>query len=118
MVTTEEVAQRLIVLLGEGKNLEAVQTLYAEEIETREADPARNRMGKAATLEAIGAFNASHEFRYTHIEGPLISGTHFALSLRFEAREKTGGREFHVEELAVYTVRNGLIVKEEFFYSM
>lgn len=114
--TTQMVANRLVAFLREAKNVEAIEQLYAANAVTQEVDPTRNRVGKAASVEAMKGFAEIYNFHYTAIEGPLISGGSFALRLCFEATPKQGGGSFIVDELAVYTVKDGLIAHEQFFY--
>jgi len=52
------------------------------------------------------------------LEGPLVAGSHFAVTFKMEVTFKPEKRRFAMEEVAVYKVANGKIVYEEFFYSM
>ena len=113
---TEEIARELIALLRESENVEAIECLYADDVHTEEADPARTRSGKAVVYQSMADFAAAHDFHYTAIEGPLISGNTFALRLAFTATPRTGGQSFSVDEIGVYTVRDGKIARDQFFY--
>jgi len=45
-------------------------------------------------------------------------GISTALTLSFHATPRSGGASFNVHEIGVYTVRNGKIVREQFFYDV
>jgi hypothetical protein len=50
------------------------------------------------------------------VEGPWVGATGFALKYRIDVSQKSTGQRSHMEEIAVYTVRNGKIVREEFHF--
>ncbi|MEY8842908.1 SnoaL-like domain-containing protein [Cribrihabitans sp. XS_ASV171] len=51
------------------------------------------------------------------ITGPMLHGDdRFAVIFRVKAREKATGKVSEMEEVAVYHVADGKIVREEFFY--
>lgn len=116
MKDIHEIASRLIELLHAGRNSDAYSELYADDAECIEADPDRSRAGLAGLVSDMREFENAHEFSYECIDGPVIAGSSFALGLRFTARPSAGGESFTVDELAVYTVDNGRIVREQFFY--
>ena len=117
-MTTLAVAQALIDLLKQQRNVDAYKTLYAREAECIEADPKRSRSGLARLTADMQAFADAHEFHYTRIEGPLVVGETFAVALTFRATPRASGTSFDVPELGVYTVRAGRIVREQFFYDV
>jgi len=74
-------------------------------------------------LEAIRAkhawWNSAMVFVSGTIEGPHLHGEdRFALIFKSVMREKATGTETPMEEVAVYTVHDGKIAREEFFYTM
>lgn len=117
-MTTLEVAQSLIALLRQSRNVEAYNTLYAAETECVEADPKRSRTGLPRLTADMQAFADAHEFHYTRIEGPMVVGETFAVALSFRATPRSGAASFDVHEIGVYTVRNGKIIREQFFYDV
>jgi hypothetical protein len=46
---------------------------------------------------------------------PQVAGYHFAVAMGIDATMKGPGR-VKMDEIAVYEVKNGKIVKEQFFY--
>lgn len=116
--STNAIAQQLIAFLRTNDNIKAIEALYADDIYTEEAGSARTRSGKGVILQSMRDFLGAHDFHYTHIEGPLVSGDSFAVRLRFEATNRETGTSFAVDEIGVYTVREGKIAREQFLYAV
>ena len=121
-MTTQEVANTLVRLCSAGKFDEAAEKLYSPDIVSVEAGapPGQSRESKGiAAVKAKGEWwVANHEVHSSTVEGPLVAGSHFAVSFKLDVTFKPQGRRFTMEEIAVYKVANGKIVYEEFFYSM
>lgn len=49
-------------------------------------------------------------------EGPYVGATGFAVKFHLEVEEIATGQRIIMDEIGVYTVRNGKIVQEEFMY--
>jgi hypothetical protein len=49
-------------------------------------------------------------------EGPYVGSTGFAVKFKMDVEDKSTGRRTIMEEVGVYTVKNGRIVQEEFMY--
>ena len=78
---------------------------------------------EAVGIDAIKAkhdwWNTSMEYVSGTIEGPHLHGDdRFALIYKSVMREKESGNEMPMEEVAIYTVKDGKITREEFFYTM
>ena len=52
------------------------------------------------------------------VEGPYPNGDRFILHFKYEVTPKQTGKRITLDETGLYTVQDGKIVKEEFFYSM
>lgn len=121
-MTTQEVADTLVKLCSQGKFDEAVETLYSPDIVSMEAGapPGQSRESKGlAAVKAKGEWwTANHEVHSAKVEGPLVAGSHFAVTFKLDATFKPQAKRFTMEEVAVYKVADGKIVYEEFFYNM
>jgi ketosteroid isomerase-like protein len=121
-MTTQEVANRLVKLCSEEKFDQAAEELYSPDIVSVEAGapPGMSRESKGmAAVKAKGDWwIANHEMHSTKVEGPLVAGSHFAVTFKMDVTFKPESRRFQMDEVAVYKVANGKIVSEEFFYSM
>ena len=56
-------------------------------------------------------------FHGGEVSDPVVTGNWFALTMTLDATFKGRGRT-KMEEVCVYQVRNGKIVKEQFFYDV
>ncbi len=121
-MTTQEVANTLVRLCSEGKFEEATKTLYSQEIVSMEAGAppgqSRETKGLPGVLAKGEWWVANHEVHSVNVEGPLIAGSHFAVTFKMDITFKPQSKRFTMEEIAVYKVANGKVVYEEFFYSM
>lgn len=120
-MTTQEVANKIVALCKEGKFNEA-HSLYADDVVSMEAGapPGQSRESKGiAAVKAKGEWwQANHEVHGATVEGPLVAGSHFAVTYKFDVTFKPQNRRFQMEEVGVYEIKDGKIVYEEFFYNM
>ncbi|ASD65505.1 nuclear transport factor 2 family protein [Bdellovibrio bacteriovorus] len=63
-------------------------------------------------------FDEQMEMHGIEVEGPFPFGDRFAVHYKMDATEKKTNKRIKMEEVALYTVKDGKIVKEEFFYRM
>ena len=121
-MTTQAVADTLVKLCSEGKLSQAMETLYSPEIESMEAGapPGASREAKGiAAVQAKGEWwAANHDVHSLSVAGPLVAGSHFAVTFKLDVTFKPEARRFTMEEVALYKVADGKIVYEEFFYNM
>jgi ketosteroid isomerase-like protein len=52
------------------------------------------------------------------VDGPYVNGDQFALVLEIEVTPKATGERIEMEEIALYTLRDGKIVEERFLTRM
>ena len=122
---TTEVGKKLVALCKAGKNVEAVNTLYAPNIVSLEL---MDHPGMPARMEGIDAIRKKnewwfkeHEIHSTDSIGPFPHGDRFIAIHKIDVTAKSGpmaGKRMQAQEAALYTVKNGKIVQEEFFYDM
>jgi len=121
-MTTPEVADKLVALCSKGQFMEAIQTLYAADVVSVEAMAMPGHSRETSGLEGvIGKGNwwaAEHEVHSLKLEGPLVAGSHFCVRFALDVTAKSSGQRMLMDELGVYQVKDGKVVREEFFYSM
>ena len=125
MDSTFDVAQKLMTLCRAGKNLEAVETLYAPDIESIEVHGTEAFPARVKGIEPVRKKNRwwldNHEIHSAEAMGPWPHGDRFIVHFKYDVTAKAGpmaGRRMQMEEAGLYTVRDGKVVREEFFFHM
>ncbi len=119
-MSTNQVANRLVELVQQAKNFDAMKELYADDIVSVEAiarpDGSFETTGKEAVIQKSADWAAAHEIHSGNIEGPFILLDQFSVIFDFDVTPKATGKRVSLREIAVYTVADGKIVQEDFFY--
>ena len=125
MASTMEVGKTLVELCKQGKFKEAMNSLYADNIVSVEAAAPPGKSTRMEGIEAIRGkadwWEKNHEVHSVKVEGPWPHGDRFIVQSILDVTEKSGtmaGKRFHMDEAALYTVKEGKVVQEEFFYAM
>ena len=119
-MNTQQIANRLVQLCRENKNIDAINEFYSDDIISKEPKGSHRELikGKAAVIAKNEEWiNSLKEIHSEEISEPLIAGNFFSISMYFDATYKEHGR-MAFTELCVYKVKEGKIVAEEFFYSL
>ena len=115
-----EIGKELVALCRKGKNLEAIEKFYSPDIVSVEAMemPGIGRTQKG--IEAIKGKNKwwvdNHVVHGGEATGPFQNGDQFVVIFKYDVTPKQTGKRMTMDEVGVYTVESGKIVKEEFFY--
>jgi ketosteroid isomerase-like protein len=119
-MTVQEVANRLVQLCRDGKNVDAINELYDDNIVSLEPEGSpmgQKTEGKEAVLGATNYwFSSVEEIHSTHISEPVVAGNFFACGMNVDATYKEHGRSV-MDELCVFEVKDGKITKSQFFYN-
>jgi hypothetical protein len=125
MASTFEIAKKLVDLCVAHKNIEAVETLYADDVVSVEAvdmgGKGRTANGKPAVLGKNKWWVENHEIHSGVTTGPWPHDDKFIVHFKYDVTPKAGpmkGQRMIMEEAGLYTVKDGKIVREEFFYHM
>jgi hypothetical protein len=121
-MTTQELATRYRELMLDRKFIEIQDTYYAEDVVCQEMEKA-TAMGLAVITQGREAVKAKGTARRATIETmhsydcsePLVAGEFFSVVLRQEVTFK-GRPRTTVEEIGIFQVKDGMVVKEQFFY--
>ena len=119
VMTTQEVADRLSQLFKEYKWNEAQEELFSDDAQSIEP-PGSQGLETVKGLEAIKKkgedFNNSvEEMHGGYVSEPLVAGRYIAVAMGMDVTMKGAGR-MKMDEIALYEVKDGKIVKEQFFY--
>jgi hypothetical protein len=60
----------------------------------------------------------AHEIHLAKCAGPWPHGDRFIVQFEYDVTVKETKQRMQMNEMGLYTVKNGKVVKEEFFYSM
>lgn len=120
------IGQQLADLCNQGKNIDAIKALYSDDIVSIEAmqgseDMPQTMKGKDAILGKNQWWLENHEVHAGSVKGPFPHNDRFILMMHYDITPKCGptaGKRMQMEEAGLYTVENGKITKEEFFYHM
>ncbi len=123
-LATQKVANRLVELCSTGKNLQAIQELYADNarhVEVMEG-PGCPRIsdGKKSLLEKAEKFAKTTTIHGASCGKPMINGDQFVCNMSLDCTSTEGpmaNQRMNMSEIALYTVKNGKITEGKFFYS-
>jgi hypothetical protein len=121
-MTTQEVANRYHELMSQRKFIEVQDTLYHEDVVCQEPEKAA-LMGMAIITNGREAVKAKGIARRAGMETlhsyhcgmPIVAGEFFSVVLKQEVTFK-GKPRISIEEIGVFHVKDGQVVKEQFFF--
>jgi ketosteroid isomerase-like protein len=115
-----EVGQQLVSLCQEGKFKEAIDELYSPDIVSVEAMPGEMQtvQGLDAIFGKLDWWESSMEVHSVKVDGPFPHGDEFIVFFDMDVTDKEKGVRFPMREAALYTVKDGKIVHEKFYYTM
>jgi ketosteroid isomerase-like protein len=119
--STAAVAQELVGLCRQGRNLEAVNKLYSPKIVSIESSGSPEMPAEMSGLDAIRGkhqwWEENNQVHSMEVNGPYIGEGQFAVQFTFDTTFKPTGQRNSMTEMALYTVKDGKIVREQFFYN-
>ena len=117
-MTTQEIAGAFAALCKAGQFEEAGERFWAEDVVS--VEPMAGEMvvmtGKAAVRGKGEWWHANHDVHATETDGPYVNGDQFALRFRIDVTQKASGQRMQMEEVGLYTLRDGKVVEERFFF--
>jgi hypothetical protein len=118
-MTTTEIANRFHELSQQGNWTQIQEELYADDAESIEpphSQGLQSAKGKDALKQKAEMFNSMvEEMHGGYSSAPIVAGNHFAVAMGMDATMKGQGRS-KMDEIALYEVKDGKIVKEQFFF--
>ena len=119
VMTTQEVANRFNELAQTGQWQQIQDELFADNatsIEPENSPGLKTVSGREAiTAKGQNFGEAVEEMHGGYSNQPIVAGNHFAVAMGMDVTMKGQGR-MKMDEIAVYKVEDGKIVKEQFFY--
>lgn len=119
-MTTQEVAKKLVAFCRVGNYEQAVRELYSPNIVSVEPQGVPDRIvhGIQGVAQKGAKFEGMLEkVNKSVISDPIVAGNHFSCSMLMNVQMKGAPVAIDMDEVCVYTVEDGKIVREEFFYT-
>lgn len=120
----KKIANTLVDYCKTGQERKGLDELYAEDAVSVEAMPMPGT-GSAETQGVKGIhgkhdwWENAHEVHSSKVEGPFFHGDNrFGCIFEIDVTDKESGNRMQMKEMGVYTVDNGRIVREEFYYAV
>ncbi len=120
-MSAKDVGTKYVAMCKEGKHGEIISELFAEDAVSVEAfaPPGGERTVKG--VEGIRGkskwWNENHIVHKAEVFGPYPHDDRFAVRFLYDITNKPSQRRMTMDEVGLFTVANGKIVKEEFFYT-
>ena len=119
--STATVADELVSFCRVGKNLDAINSLYSPDIVSIESMGNEQMPQEMKGIDAIRGKNQwwseNNEVHSATVDGPFVGNDDkFAVYYNYDVTSKPTGKRNNMEEMALYTVKDGKIVREQFFY--
>jgi len=117
--TPQEIGQSLVSMFNRGQFAEIEEKWWnPREIASVEGvGVSMAWTGKPAVDAKNKGWMEDHIIHGASAEGPFVGATGFAVRFRMDVETRSSGVRQVMDEVGVYTVKNGKIVREEFMYS-
>lgn len=117
-MTIQDIAADLVALCKAGDFATPGEKYWADDVVSLEAMPGdmARVQGKDAVRGKGEWWAANHQVHGAEVTGPYINGDQFAVGFKMEVTPKATGERITMDEVALYTVKDGKIVEERFFY--
>ena len=117
-MNTEETASKLVELCRKGEWMQAVDSLYGDDIVSVEAEamgaaPAEMR-GLAQVRDKTRWWLENHEVHDAKVSGPFVARDKFVVRFDIDVTDKAHNKRMQISEVGIYTVKDGKVVREEF----
>jgi hypothetical protein len=117
--TTQDVANDLVAMWKAGEFDASGEKYWAEDVVSYENAPPGADMAEIRGVAGVKAkgdwWNANHEIHGVEVEGPYLNGDQFTVRFKMDLTPK-GGQRHTMDEIGLYTIRDGKIAEERFFY--
>lgn len=113
-MSIQALATRFVELCNQAKNFDVMREMYADDIASVEFG-GHVTTGKQAVIQKSERWASTTEIHGEVCRGPFFDGNdRFAVTFEFDVTPKATGKRQKQEEVGLYTVKDGKIVREEF----
>ncbi|MEM6662564.1 MAG: nuclear transport factor 2 family protein [Pseudomonadota bacterium] len=119
----KEIGEALVTHCRNDTALQALDTLYHRDAVSVEAmlmpgTESRETGGVEAIKGKHHWFDSTFEVHESTVDGPYLHGEdRFGVIFQLDATHRESGERTPMKEMAIYTVKLGKIVREEFYYT-
>jgi ketosteroid isomerase-like protein len=117
---TSAIANELVELCRRGRNDDAIDRFYARDIVSVESVGTPEMPAEMKGIDAVRKKNdwwtENNEVHTVQVNGPFVGEDQFAVQYTFDTTFKPTGQRTQMSEMALYQVKDGKIVREQFFY--
>ena len=116
---TKEIAEKLVKWCNDGEFEKPYQHLYSPNIVSIEND-GKGEGGYAEGFKGIQKkgewWQENFEMHGSTVSEPIVADNWFSVRFEMDTTHKPSGYRSTMSEIGVYQVKDGKIVKEQFFY--
>jgi len=119
-MTVSDIANDLVAICKTGDFKTPGEKYWADDVVSVEPggppgmDPVSR--GKAAAAGKGEWWENAHTINSTTVDGPWVNGDQFTVRFKMNVTVKATGQQMAMDEHALYTIKDGRIAEERFFY--
>jgi hypothetical protein len=117
-MSVRTIAGKFVELCRQGKNFDVMRTMYALDIVSVEGDGTETA-GQDPVIKKSEDWVSDKTFNGETVAGPFFNGANpdqFVVFFALDITPTATGQRITREEVAVYTVKDDKITREQFFY--
>jgi ketosteroid isomerase-like protein len=117
-MTTQEIAADLTAMCAAGEFAQSGEKYWADDVVSVEfggENPVSH--GKAAARAKGEWWAGAHDIHGVEVAGPWVNGDQFTVRFTMDITAKANGQRMKLDEIGLYTLRDGKIAEERFFYA-
>jgi len=117
--STLEVGTALVDMFNKGQFSEIEKMFWSPKVVSIEGyGVGLAWIGRKAVEAKNQGWMESHKIHSASAEGPFVGSSGFAVRFKMDVEETPTGKREVMDEVGVYSIKNGKIVREEFMYRM
>ena len=120
-MSIQDVAKDMVAMFKAGDFTTPGEKYWSEDVVSVEAgapgDGDPTSRGKAAARAKGEWWSGAHDIHSVDVAGPFVNGDQFAVRFSMDITAKQSGQRMQMDEVGLYTVKDGKVVEERFFYA-
>lgn len=114
-----EIGRDIVAMFNQGQLSEIEDKYWAAQVESVEGFGVNmGWRGRSAVDAKNKQWVSTHKIHGARAEGPFVGSSGFSIRFQIDVEDTTNGSREVMDEVGVYQVRDGKIVREEFMYAM